>query len=128
MKPGHGPDFQRGNGPYSLVVVSNFKNGYVTVDIKSSNGKTFEGFLVQARDGKSDKAYSAFVNNPEYRYMSCSGIKASSVSHKDNKPKSSVSLKWAIAGDMVKGSKVIFKATVVEEFEKFYHLTETVTL
>jgi hypothetical protein len=60
--------------------------------------------------------------------MDCSGIKSSSVSHKSNKPKSSISLKWAIPADLAKGAKVVFKATVVEEFEKFYHLTETVTL
>ena len=61
-KPGHGPDFQAGKGPFTLVLASNFKNGHITVDIKST-GKTFEGFLLQARDCKSDKAFGSFIHH-----------------------------------------------------------------
>jgi hypothetical protein len=43
MKPGHGPDFQKGDGPFSLTLTKDGKAaGIIDVEIKTS-GPTFEG-------------------------------------------------------------------------------------
>ena len=42
MKPGHGPDFLKGKGPYTLVLMPNVKEGFVNVEIKTSK-EPFKG-------------------------------------------------------------------------------------
>ena len=62
----------------------------------------------------------------EFRLLDCSDLKGSAVTHKDGSAKSKVVLKWNIPKGLGKDQKILFKATVVQEFSKFYSLTQTV--
>jgi hypothetical protein len=59
--------------------------------------------------------------------MDCSGLKGSAVSHKDSSDKSNVALKWMIPKGLTKDQKIVFKATVVQEFSKYFSLAKTIS-
>ena len=85
------------------------------------------GFMVQSRDA-TGKVLGTFSSSESSRLMDCSPGKASAVSHKNNEPKSAVQLQWKVPENLKKETKVFFKVTIVEEFDKFFHLTQSIVV
>jgi hypothetical protein len=85
------------------------------------------GFIVQARDAESGKVMGSFVTS-QFHLMDCSGLKDSTIWHKDGLDKSEVILKWMIPKGMAKDQKMAFRATAMEANDIYYLLKQTLTI
>lgn len=79
MLPDHGVPPQPLPSPYILSADKNKvrSGGTVSVSLKAPQGQTFKGFLLQARDTKTNKPVGSFVkvSGAKYKHINCNGGK-----------------------------------------------------
>merc|ERR1719211_121332 len=103
MTPGHGLQPQdNSNAPYQVNLSASkiAKGSEVIVELKSTSGETFKGFLITARnvEGGGNSIIGTFeiISSDEAQYRSCGRdkIPQTAVTHTKNNPKKSVQVRW----------------------------------
>ncbi|XP_054709752.1 putative defense protein 3 [Uloborus diversus] len=103
--------------PYALFQTSlSYKPGQViNVSIQRlTTHSTFEGFMVQAVDKISGRYIGRFLDADGLHPMD----ECSAVTHKDNKPKTSIQLAWV--APLSQRGDVVFRGTILERKTKYY--------
>ena len=125
----HKGGMQTSPSPFQLIVdkrvVRNGETVTLIINKKqdiSTDINTFKGFIVQGFDQQSEEVLGDFEvtdGDSNALAMTCFGRKGSSVSHKHNKPKSSITLKWK-APTLTNTTCVKFYATVLAKKKMFW--------
>ncbi|XP_066548702.1 putative ferric-chelate reductase 1 isoform X2 [Amia ocellicauda] len=126
MKPGHGHASSRKPSPYSITVdKEKFNPGdriTVTLSGSSSGGKSFKGFLIEARDAShpNDHAIGSFtlLNPHDSQLLNCGTSEGSAVSHTHKSGKLEMQVVWNAPSDSPPA--VQFLATVVEHYDTYW--------
>lgn len=110
-----------GRAPYTIVATapkgSSSTGKTVTVTITGVRGKTFKGFILSARAPNTRTNIGKFTASANTQTLECNGS-TNTITHTDNKDKTSVSFKWTAPKDY-KG-KIEFRATIVKEYKEFW--------
>jgi hypothetical protein len=123
MKPHHnGSQEMETDSPYKIYVKKVDRSTYnLVLRNKKDNGTPFKGFILQARDDNYDSPVGEFFlkGSNAIKFMNCSmAFPMSSITHTNREPKVSVEVDWK-APTGFKGD-VVFKATVVQQFNTFW--------
>lgn len=101
MTPGHGVEAQTTISPYQLRVLQKTAKGGETVNVEifSTNGDSFKGFLLQARtEGDDYEIVGEFLENEDeatpFSFRNCSTGIRNAVTHFNNSPKEKMSFIW----------------------------------
>lgn len=125
LTPKHPADPQTGPAPYIVETDSSTvaPGAIVNVNISSTDGTPFKGFIVQGRNADYEKEtkpqgqFAVDSTKEEIQSLGCGGQKDSSVTHSSGEEKLQVSVRWV--APQVKGTYVIL-ATIVQSGKVFW--------
>lgn len=102
--------------PYSVSqTTDSYRAGdQVIVFVQSSAGTPFKGMMIQAYDPRTNNTIGEFLEGVGLKKIP----ECSSMSHSDNRDKKSATLVWVAPQD---SGNVKFRATIVQQFNTFYH-------
>ncbi|CAH0382734.1 unnamed protein product [Bemisia tabaci] len=125
MTPGHGAPAQSDLAPYTLSAdpVGPPDAGRVRVNLVAPRGAFFVGYLIQARNLKTEDAVGSFVRVPQDASLIDCGNKGSAITQRDNKRKRTVDVDWEAPDGW--NDDVQFLATVVLNYTTFWTKMES---
>ncbi|ODM96838.1 putative ferric-chelate reductase 1 [Orchesella cincta] len=125
MLPGHGSSPQTGPNPYKVEISKSSLMGQEVMDITISSktgSDDFVGFLLQVRKpGDNNKAYGSFnevIENDLGQTLECFDIANSGVTHKNNKPKKSITVQWTAPNDEDAEYEILY--SVVKSYNEYW--------
>ena len=131
MTPGHGQQPQdNSDAPFTVKLSASqiAKGSQVIVELKSNSGETFKGFIIEARSVERDSIIGTFetVSSGDSRYLSCDSTPQTAVTHTNNSPKKSVTVRWSPPADFTGNVKVL--GSFVKEYNTYWVKLESETL
>ncbi|KAJ8010432.1 hypothetical protein DPEC_G00075010 [Dallia pectoralis] len=127
MKPLHGHVSSFKSAPFNITVdQTTFSSGdRITVTLQvvpTTEGTTFKGFLIEARDAANPDGPSvgsfSLLNPSESQLLQCGHTQASAVSHTSKSKKSDIQAVWEAPTNPPAG--VQFMATVVQKYKVYW--------
>lgn len=89
------------------------------VELKSTAGGTFKGFMIEARSVDGNSIIGSFETiSSDARYVNCDKTPQTAVTHNNPSPKKSVKVKWTAPSDFSGAVKVL--GTFVQEYQTYW--------
>ncbi|RVE59123.1 hypothetical protein OJAV_G00201370 [Oryzias javanicus] len=121
LTPQHRGSSQTGASPYTVTASSrSYTAGQsVTVLLQASSGKSFTGFLLEAREVGGQTPVGSFsISSSDAQLLTCSSQPKSAVSHTSSSAKTIIQVTWQPSTSQVKD--VEFHATFVQSYSVFW--------